>query len=273
MTQDNRRRRHAPSRRDFLEASGAVTLAVAGGGTASAAAAVPQSGRSPAIADDVPAFRDMFNGRDFTGWRPMANDDHTWSVRDGMIICSGRPNGLLRSEKQYENFIVQLDWRHMEPGGNSGFYIWTDSPPSDGKLPKGLEIQILELDWVKLNTREGSPPPPIAYVHGELIPVNGFKFVADTPRGNRSMSVENRAKGRGEWNSYTVVAVDGVVKLAVNGKFVNGMSQSSQKKGYIGLQSEGAEIHFRNLRIMELPAGMATPEQTAPEVGSPLLGL
>jgi hypothetical protein len=80
------------------------------------------------------------------------------------------------------------------------------------------------------------------------------------------MSIENRAKGRGEWNSYTVVAIDGVVKLAVNGKFVNGLSRASQKKGYLGLQSEGAEIHFRNIRIMELPPAVTSADQTAPEV-------
>ena len=251
-----------PSRRNFLEASAAVAAAVTGYPPAASAQAARQGGG----ATDLSGFRPLFNGRDFTGWMPMDGDAKTWSVRDGMIICSGHPNGLMRSDRQYENFIVQLEWMHIEPGGNSGFYIWTDSPPAGGRLPKGIEIQILELDWVKLNTREGSPPPPIAYVHGELIPVNGMKFVPDTPRGVRSMSIENRAKGRGEWNNYTVVAIDGVVKLAVNGKFVNGLSQASQKKGYLGLQSEGAEIHFRSLRIMELPPAVTSAEQTAPEV-------
>ena len=48
------------------------------------------------------------------------------------------------------------------------------------------------------------------------------------------MAIENRAKGRGEWNTYTVVAIDGVIKLAVNGKFVNGIARATQKKGYPG---------------------------------------
>jgi hypothetical protein len=72
------------------------------------------------------------------------------------------------------------------------------------------------------------------------------------------MSIENRAKGRGEWNTYDVVAVDGVVKLAVNGIFVNGVSKSTRKKGYLCLESEGAEIHFRNIRLLELPPGVAS---------------
>ena len=89
----------------------------------------------------------------------------------------------------------------------------------------------------------------------------------DNPRGSRSKSIENRCKGRGEWNVYEVVCVDGTVKLSVNGKFVNGVRNSSVKKGYLCLESEGAEIHFRNIRIMELPGGVLSPEQTATLVG------
>src|SRR5204863_10187972 len=57
---------------------------------------------------------------------------------------------------------------------------------------------------------------------------------------------------------------DGVIKLSVNGLFVNGISRSSQKKGYLCLESEGAEIHFRNIKLMELPPGVTSAEQTAP---------
>ena len=71
---------------------------------------------------------------------------------------------------------------------------------------------------------------------------------------------------KGEWNVYDVVCVDGVVKLSVNGKFVNGISNVQWKKGYLCLESEGAEIHFRNLKIMELPPGVTSKEQTAPLV-------
>ena len=107
---------------------------------------------------------------------------------------------------------------------------------------------------------------PIAYVHGELFGVNGVETIPDNPRGRRSKSIENRCKGRGEWNTYDVVAVDGVIKLSVNGKFVNGVSGSTQKKGYLCLESEGAEIHFRNIRIMELPPGVISADQVAAEL-------
>jgi hypothetical protein len=159
----------------------------------------------------------------------------------------------MRSEKEYENFILQIEWKHMEAGGNSGVFVWSDAKPDEkSRLPGGVEVQMLELDWVNQHIKDGVKPP-IAYVHGELFGVGGVETVPDNPRGTRSKSIENLCKGKGEWNSYTVVCVDGVIKLSVNGKFVNGISKSTAKKGYLCLESEGAEIHFRNLKIIELP--------------------
>ncbi len=216
---------------------------------------------------EPPRFQELFNGKDLTGWVDVNTSPDTWSVRDGLLVCKGQPIGVMRSEQQYENFLLHVEWRHMEPGGNSGVFAWSEgSVPEGRRLPKGMEIQMLELDWVKLHKQKDGTEPPIAYVHGELFGANGLTTVPDNPRGNRSRSIENRCKPRGEWNEYDVVCVDGTVKLAVNGKFVNGVSRASVKKGYLCLESEGAEIHFRTIRILELPPGITTPEQTAPVV-------
>ena len=186
-------------------------------------------------------------------WINVNTDPDTWKRNKDLLICSGKPIGVMRSEKQYENFILEIEWKHMEAGGNSGVFVWSDARPDEkSRLPGGVEVQMLELDWVNLNLRDGVKPP-IAYVHGELFGVGGVETVPDNPRGTRSKSVENRCKGKGEWNSYMVVCVDGVIKLSVNGKFVNGVSKSTTRKGYLCLESEGAQIQFRNLRVIELP--------------------
>jgi hypothetical protein len=211
----------------------------------------------------VPEFRSLFNGKNLDGWINVNTAPDTWRVKNKELVCSGHPIGVMRSAKQYENFIMHIEWMHIEPGGNSGVFVWSNARPDPaGRLPDGIEVQMLELDWVNLNKHNGQTPP-IAYVHGELFGVGGVKTVPDNPRGDRSKSVENRCKGRGEWNTYDVVAVDGVIKLSVNGKFVNGISRSTQRKGYLCLESEGAEIHFRNIRIMELPPGVTRPDQVA----------
>lgn len=217
-------------------------------------------------ADQAARFRPLFNGKNLDGWVPVNTAPDTWSVKKGELICSGHPIGVMRSNRQYENFILHIEWMHTEPGGNSGVFVWSDAKPGEkNRLPNGVEVQMLELDWPKLHVRNGVEPTA-AYVSGELFGVGGVKTVPDYPRGDRSSSIESRCLPRGQWNTYDVVAVDGVIKLSINGKFVNGIAKSTQKKGYLCLESEGAKIHFRNIRIMELPGGIISPEQIAPEI-------
>ena len=208
---------------------------------------------------------DLFNRQNLEGWINVNTAENTWKMRDGVLICSGHPIGVLRSARQYENFVLHIEWMHMEAGGNSGVFVWSDAEPDPRtRLPNGVEVQMLELEWPNLHKINGVTPP-LAYVHGELFGVGGVRTTPDNPRGERSMSIENRCKGKGEWNTYDVVAIDGVIKLSVNGKFVNGISNATKRKGYFCLESEGAEIHFRNMRVVELPPGISGAEQVAKE--------
>lgn len=211
----------------------------------------------------LPQYVSLFNGKNLKGWVPVNTDPDTWKVKNGVLVCSGKPIGVMRSEKQYENFMLHIEWMHKEPGGNSGVFVWSAARPGKNRLPDGVEVQMLELDWVKLNTRNGVAPTD-SYISGELFGVGGVKTVPDNPRGERSRGAEMRCFPRNQWNTYDVVAVDGVIKLSINGKFVNGIAKSTQRKGYLCLESEGAEIHFRNIKLMELPPGITTPEQIAP---------
>ncbi|MEM9159557.1 MAG: DUF1080 domain-containing protein [Verrucomicrobiota bacterium] len=206
-------------------------------------------------------WKSLFNGRDLSGWVDVNTSPETWFAEDGILKCKGLPIGVMRSERQYENFIMEIEWMHREPGGNSGVFIWSEGVPFDHRrLPKGVEVQMLELEWPEIHNRDP------AYVSGELFGSFGLEVVPENPRGTRSKSKEFRCKGKGEWNQYVIVAVDGVVKLSINGKFVNGIREAERRKGYLCLESEGAPVWFRNIRIMELPSSGASGEQVAPVV-------
>ena len=102
-------------------------------------------------------FVDLFNGKDLTGWVNVNTAPDTWKVRDGLLICSGHPIGVMRSAKQYENFILHIEWMHMEPGGNSGVFAWSNAKPDpESRLPNGVEVQMLELDWPSCTRRMAS---------------------------------------------------------------------------------------------------------------------
>lgn len=201
-------------------------------------------------------FSPLFNGRDLAGWVNVNCAPHTFSVRDDMIVSTGIPTGVLRTERQYENFVLELEWRHMQPMGNAGLFVWSDPVTAPGvPFTRSIEVQILD----GRNSENYTS-------HGDVFSIHGATLIPDRPHPNgamRCLPSEQRCRPAGEWNHYRVVCNDGVLKLSVNGKEVSGASACQPRKGYICLESEGSECHFRNIRLSELPSTNPSPEQTA----------
>ena len=188
-------------------------------------------------------------------WYQVSTSSDTWKTDNELLISTGKPIGIVRSEHEYENFILHIEWNHLEKGGNSGVFIWSQAKATANGLPDdGLEVQMLELGYLEIMAEKGRILPD-SYISGELFGIGHLKVEHDNPslNGTRSRSTELRCKGKGEWNTYDVVCVDGTVKLSINGKFVNGVSKATQRNGYICLEAEGSEIHFRNIKIVRLP--------------------
>src|SRR5436305_209419 len=95
----------------------------------------------------APEFRDLFTGKDLSGWINVNTAADTWRIHNGVLVCSGHPIGVMRTAKQYENFILHIEWMHIEPAGNSGVFVWSSARPDPStRLPDGIEVQMLELD-------------------------------------------------------------------------------------------------------------------------------
>ncbi len=188
-------------------------------------------------ADD--GFTPLFNARDLDGWVNVNCAPETWTVRDGMIVCTGIPTGVLRTERHYENYVLELEWRHMKKRGNAGLFIHSDPVTAVGKpFTRSIEIQIMD----------GNA--------GDMFSIHGATMTPDKlhPKGwVRSFPAEDRMNPTGQWNHYRIESRDGTASLAVNGKVVTRGYHLNPRKGYICLESEGSEIHFRNIRIQELP--------------------
>lgn len=194
----------------------------------------------------VAEFQPLLNGKDLDGWVRTNTDASTWSVRDGMLVCTGKPIGELRTARMYQNFILELEWRHMVPRGNAGIFVWADDITSKGvPFHRGIEVQVLENEYG--NTKGYS-------THGDIFPIHGATMQPVNGRGgSRAFPTENRSKPSPNWNHYRIVCRDGEITLAVNGKIVTQGKECSPSKGYICIESEGGVVHYRNLRIQELP--------------------
>ena len=213
---------------------------------------------SPAFAAEDDGFTSIFNGNDLSGWVNVNCAPETWGAKDGVLTCTGKPTGALRTEKQYENFIFQCEWRHLTSGGNAGVFVWA-SPISWPGVPflRAIEVQVLDHGFGQSKSHT---------THGDVFPIHGSTMVPfGRSNGMRSFPSEERSKASPEWNHYRIEAKDGVLRLSVNGKEVSGGEKCDWRKGYLALESEGAPVEWRNLRLKELPSSGAKPEESAPE--------
>ena len=215
---------------------------------------------------DPPELRKAFIDGTGPGWKELAADDFvnvncdkdTWSWKDGLFVCTGKPVGVTRTKTQYTNFELVVESRHNKAAGNSGVFVWaTEESMKDlkpGSLPKGIEVQVLDHGY-KENYEKGGKKADWFTTNGDVFAV-GTKmkpFAPTSPNGSRSFPRKNTTKGAGEWNHYYIRAINGEIRLWVNGEEVSGGNGCDPRVGYICLESEGSPIDFKNIRIRELP--------------------
>jgi hypothetical protein len=201
------------------------------------------------------------------GWKPLGEADFanvngqadTWTWKDGLAHCTGKPVGVIRTQKTYTNFELVVEWRHLKSAGNSGVFVWVPEASlkdlEPGRLPHGIEVQVLDHGY-KEQYEKGGKKADWFTTNGDVFPVGVSKmkpFPPVSPNGERSFPTQNRSKGVNEWNHYYIRAINGEVRLWVNGEEVSGGSEIQPRTGYLCLESEGSPVEFRNLRIRELP--------------------
>lgn len=210
------------------------------------------------------------------GWVSIGKDDFvsvngkpdTWRwADDGVLHCSGMPVGVMRTKKQYRNFEMAISWCHLKDAGNSGVFVWA-SEEALAKLTKpglpdtGIEVQVLDLGYTASYEKSSGKKGDWFTCHGDVFPVGTSTmtpFPPLSPNGSRSFPKKNTTKGFGQWNHYLIRAVDGVIRLWVNGEEVSGGEKCNPSSGYLCLESEGSPIDFKDIKIREIAASAKLP--------------
>lgn len=203
------------------------------------------------------------------GWVPLTGDDFemvngdpdTWTWNGSLVKCTGKPVGVTRSKRTYKNFELVGTWRHLSDGGNSGFFLWApeaalkDLPKN--RLPSGgIEVQVLDHGYTKKYEESSGKKADWFTTHGDVFPVGSSKmkpFPPVAPNSSRSFPRENRSRPTPEWNHYYIRAIEGEVRLWVNGAEVSGGTDCTPSDGYLCLEAEGAPVEFKDIRIRVLP--------------------
>lgn len=183
----------------------------------------------------------LFNGENFDGWELFipdknADPDQTWSADDGIVRCKGKPVGYMRTTRQYAQYKLRFDWRWPRGGGNSGCLLHVCG--EDAVWPKSIESQ--------LQSEHA----------GDFWVIGGTDFKEHVNKGDRRVPKQHahNEKPLGKWNTMEVVCKDNTIQVYVNGMLQNEATETTVNAGYIGLQSEGTPIEFRNIRLEPAPS-------------------
>jgi hypothetical protein len=184
----------------------------------------------------------LFNDKDLSGWKPFASSDdiplnQIWSVRGGVIYCTGQRNGYLRTERQYGNYHLHVEWRWPGEPSNSGVLLHASG--RDKVWPRCIECQL----------KAGSA--------GDMVLMNGAGITVDgrdwQDPSKQFVAIPKKQpsseKPAGQWNEYDIYCQKDAIRCTVNGVLQNEGTHATAAAGWICLQSEGGAIEFRNIYI------------------------
>ena len=182
---------------------------------------------------------DLFESGDLTDWVSInggriEKNTKDWQFKKGVLMCAGQGHGFLRTRKAFRDYVLKLEWRWPQAGGDSG--VWLQMADGNLSRPKCIEAQLL------------------SGKSGDFWMIGNY---AATVKGRRTSSHvpktgPNNEKPIGQWNQMEIKILNGELTVKVNGALQNAAKDCPTEPGYIGLQVEGSPIHFRKVRITPL---------------------
>ncbi len=179
-------------------------------------------------------------------WKDLTLDDfqtfqgeaETWKEANGEIVCSGQPRGYIFSREEHGDFVWEAEYMLIAPEGetdperlaaaNTGFMIHIREPHK--VWPVSLEVQGKHVEMCSIKANGGA---------------------ADLTIDDDPAAREAARNQLGEWNQVQITSRDGTLEARLNGELICTSEAGELQSGRIGLQSEGFDVHFRNLRIQD----------------------
>ncbi|MBC6366597.1 DUF1080 domain-containing protein [Algoriphagus sp. AK58] len=199
----------------------------------------------------------LFDGKSLKGWYmdvPDLQKDSSlrkpFIVRDGLLVSLGTPGGHLISEKTYENYILEFEYRFAGKPGNCGVLVHASTPRAlYDMFPKSIEVQMMHSNagdfWC---IQEDIQVDDMEKRRG---PKENWGISEGKERRIINLT-DDSEKPLGEWNRMKIKCEGDRITVWVNGDLVNDGYGATAQRGQIAIQAEGAEVEFKGLMLTSL---------------------
>lgn len=199
----------------------------------------------------------LFDGKSLSGWYmdvPDLQKDSSlrkpFIVRDGLLVSLGTPGGHLISDKSYEDYMLEFEYRFVGDPGNCGVLVHASTPRAlYGMFPKSIEVQMMHSNagdfWC---IQENIQVEDMEERRG---PRENWGVTEGKERRIINLT-DGSEKPLGEWNQMKIKCEGDKITVWVNGDLVNDGFGATAQKGQIALQAEGAEVEFKGLILTSL---------------------
>lgn len=232
---------------------------------------------------------DLFNGRDLGGWYTFIKDrgknldpKNVFTVSDGLIRISGEEYGCITTNDEYESYHLRVEFKwgektfepRKEKTRDSGVLLHSQGEDGGyaGTWMHSIECQLIEggtgdfivvgdgTDKFAISTTVAAEKVAGAYVYdpnGEVVRVNGgrINWYGRAPEWKDVLGfrgAQDVEKPVGEWNVLECIAKGDEITYYLNGVKVNHAFDVKPRRGRIQIQSEGAEMFVRTVKLTPL---------------------
>ncbi len=185
-------------------------------------------------ADNAP-YVSLFNGSDLDGW--VIENNGAFSARDGLLVLN-KGAGWLRSEEAFGDFVLEMDFRFLEKGANSGIFVRTG--PTSMKDENGWPDNGYQVQCKDTITEERAL--------GTMIPYGAPPFKHESDRD----AIARAYRPTTQWNHYEITCKGEDLTVRLNGILITTASEIKNLRGHVGIQAEHGHLEFRNIRIQRL---------------------
>ena len=200
-----------------------------------AVAALVSGCAGPDSQTDRGPYISLFNGRDLDGW--VIENNGAFSARDGLLVLNKR-TGWLRSEEEFGDFVLEMEFRFLEKGANSGIFIRTG--PTSKKDDNGWPENGYQVQCKDTITEDRAL--------GTMIPYGAPPFEHESDRD----AIARAYRPTGQWNHYRITCRGEELTVELNGKLVTTAREIKNLSGHVGIQAEHGQLEFRNIRVQRL---------------------